>query len=173
MQCYKTGVSPMYDLKTTLPTLLTRVGDRCAQLFFARDLERHDVTLPMYQVLATLARHDDQRLGDLAVLAELEVSTLSRLIGAMQRRRLVSRRRSGKDARAVRIRITDHGRVLASKLMAAASTFEGAVTRDLSQRQVQELRRTLAQLVDTVAALEADPPAEGAKGRAQRRSSAA
>ena len=75
----------------------------------------HDVSLPMYRVLATLTRHDDQRLGDLATLADMEVSTLSRLIGAMQARRLVSRRRSGKDARAVRIRITDQGRALAAE----------------------------------------------------------
>jgi len=172
MQCSKTGASPMFDLRTALPSLLSRVGARSADLFAARELGRHDVTLPMYRVLATLARHDDQRLGDLAGLAELEVSTLSRLIGTMQQRRLVSRRRSGKDARAVRIRITDPGRALASKLIAAATGYEAAMTRSLGPRQVQELRRALAQLDDSISALEAEP-ANGARARAARRSSAA
>ena len=94
----------MFDLRTALPFLLNRTGIRVAGLFEANELGPHAVTLPMYRVLATLANHDDQRLGDLAALTDMEVSTLSRLIGTMQSRRLVSRRRSGKDARAVRIR---------------------------------------------------------------------
>lgn len=143
----------MFDLRNALPFLLNTMGNRTAELFEARDLGRHGVTLPIYRVLATLARHDDQRLGDLAELAEMEVSTLSRLIGTMQTRRLVSRRRSGKDARAVRIRITDQGKTLAQKLISAATSYETIVTKSLMPRQVQELKKTLAQINDTMEAL--------------------
>src|SRR5580698_8730295 len=142
-------VRPMFDLRNALPFVLNRTGIRMAGLFEARELGQHDVTLPMYRVLATLDAHDDQRLGDLALLTDMEVSTLSRLIGSMQTRRLVTRRRSGKDARAVRIRISDHGRSLAQKLVAAATSYETAMTRNLAPRQVQELRRTLAQIDET------------------------
>lgn len=159
----------MFDLRNALPFLLTRTGNRTAELFEARELGRHDVTLPMYRVLATLARHDDQRLGDLATLADMEVSTLSRLIGTMQSRRLVSRRRSGKDARAVRIRITDHGKTLAQKLIAAATSYEATMTKSLVPRQVQELKRLLAQIDDTIATLKS----EGSETRPTRRQSAA
>jgi MarR family transcriptional regulator, organic hydroperoxide resistance regulator len=158
----------MIDVKTALPFLLNRTGLRTAEVFTARDLDRHDITLPMYRVLATLTRHDDQRLGDLASLAGMEVSTLSRLIGSMQARRLVTRRRSGKDARAVRIRISDHGRSLTQKLVAAATSYEAAMTRNLVPRQVQELKRALAQIDETMAALEA----EMAAGKARRRTAA-
>jgi MarR family transcriptional regulator, organic hydroperoxide resistance regulator len=159
----------MLDVRTALPFLLNRTGLRTAEVFTARELERHGITLPMYRVLATLAHHDDQRLGDLATLADMEVSTLSRLIGSMQARRLVTRRRSGKDARAVRIRISDHGRSLTQKLVAAASSYEAALTRNLGPRQVQELKRTLAQIDQTMAGLEAELIA----GKARRRPSAA
>lgn len=161
----------MFDLKSALPFLLNRTGIRMAAIFETRELGRHDVTLPMYRVLATLARHDDQRLGDLAALADMEVSTLSRLIGAMQTRRLVSRRRSGKDARAVRIRITDQGRALAQKLIAAATHYEATMTKRLQPRQVQELKRVLTQIDDTIATLEEE--IDGGKAKAVRRSSAA
>jgi MarR family transcriptional regulator, organic hydroperoxide resistance regulator len=163
---------PMFDLKDALPFLLNRTGIRTAELFEARELAKHDVSLSMYRVLATLSRHDDQRLGDLAALTDMEVSTLSRLIGAMQTRRLVSRRRSGKDARAVRIRITDHGRALAQKLIAAATHYEAAMTRSLVPRQVQELKRALTLIHDTVATLESEF-ANGAKTKTVRRASAA
>lgn len=159
----------MIDVRTALPFLLNRTGLKTAEVFTARELERHGITLPMYRVLATLSHHDDQRLGDLATLADMEVSTLSRLIGSMQSRRLVTRRRSGKDARAVRIRISDHGRSLTQKLVAAASSYEAALTRNLGPRQVQELKRTLAQIDETMAGLEA----EMITGKARRRPSAA
>jgi MarR family transcriptional regulator, organic hydroperoxide resistance regulator len=158
----------MFDLRNALPFLLSRTGNRTTELFEARELGRHDVTIPMYRVLATLVHHDDQRLGDLAALADMEVSTLSRLIGTMQSRRLVSRRRSGKDARAVRIRITDQGRSLAQKLISAATNYEATMTKSLPARQVQELKRTLAQLDDAIESLKA----EGTKARVPRRQAA-
>ena len=162
----------MFDLRSALPFLLSRVGARTAELFAERELGRHDVSLPMYRVLAVLARHDDQRLGELATLADMEVSTLSRLIGAMQARRLVSRRRLGSDARAVRIRLSDQGRALAEKVIAAATSYETAVTRALAPRQVQELKRILAQIDDTVSGLQSGPAARP-KARPVRRQSAA
>lgn len=162
----------MFDPKNTLPFLLNRTGARTAELFVERELGRHDVSLSMYRVLATLVHADDQRLGDLAALADMEVSTLSRLIGTLQTRRLVSRRRSGKDARAVRIRLSDHGRALATKLIAAATNYETVMTRNLGPRQVQELKRVLAQIDDTVATL-ATEPRTGGKTRPARGSSAA
>jgi DNA-binding MarR family transcriptional regulator len=161
----------MFDLRSALPFLLNRAGIRVAGLFEANELAPHDVTLPMYRVLATLASHDDQRLGDLAALTDMEVSTLSRLIGAMQTRRLVSRRRSGKDARAVRIRITDQGRPLAQKLITAATHYEAAVTKRLQPRQLHELRRVLAQIDENIAALAGD--GEAARAKTMRRASAA
>lgn len=161
----------MFDLRNALPFLLNRIGARVAGRFEARELAQHDVTLPMYRVLATLAAHDDQRLGDLAALIDMEVSTLSRLIGTMQSRRLVSRRRSGKDARAVRIRISDQGRTLAQKLIAAATHYEAALTRRLPPRQMQDLRRCLAQIDENVAALAEEP--ENNKVKPLRRASAA
>jgi DNA-binding MarR family transcriptional regulator len=161
----------MFDLRNALPFVLNRTGIRMAGLFEARELGQHDVTLPMCRVLATLDAHDDQRLGDLAVLTDMEVSTLSRLIGTMQSRRLVSRRRSGKDARAVRIRATDQGKALAHKLIAAAAQYEAAVTKRLPPRQLQELRRLLAQLDANVAALAEDDT--DAKVKPVRRASAA
>lgn len=160
----------MFDLKNALSFLLNRTGIRMAEIFEARELGRHGVTLPMYRVLATLAQHDDQRLGDLAALAAMEVSTLSRLIGAMQARRLVSRRRSGKDARAVRIRITDQGRTLAQKLIAAATHYEATMTKRLQPRQVQELKRVLTQIDDAIATLEEE--LDGGKAKARRPSAA-
>jgi MarR family transcriptional regulator, organic hydroperoxide resistance regulator len=161
----------MFDLRNTLPFLLNRTGFRMAELFGERDLARFGVTLSMYRVLAALHGQEEFRLGELAALADMEVSTLSRLIGSMQTKRLVSRRRSGKDARAVRIRATDQGRTLAQKLISAVASYEDAVTASLGSRQVQELKRMLAQIGDAIASIKAGH--EPGRARGARRQSAA
>jgi MarR family transcriptional regulator, organic hydroperoxide resistance regulator len=145
----------MFDVKRGLAFQLSYTGLRSAELFEARALRRHGVSHAMYRVLAALADHDDQRLGELAALAEVEISTLSRLIGTMQARRLVSRRRSGQDARAVRIRITGPGRALAETLITAAGEYDAAVAQALGPRQVAGLKRLLAEIGAALARLEA------------------
>jgi DNA-binding MarR family transcriptional regulator len=159
----------MFDLRNTLPFLLNRTGIRMAELFGERDLARFGVTLSMYRVLAALHGQEEFRLGELAALADMEVSTLSRLIGSMQTKRLVSRRRSGKDARAVRIRATDQGRTLAQKLISAVASYEDAVTASLGARQVQELKRMLAQIGGTIASIKAGHEPGRARGPRRQR----
>ena len=83
----------MSELRNSLHFLLSRTALRCSALFESRELARHNISLPMYRALVALVGHDDQRLGDLSELADIEMSTLSRLIGTMQSRRLVTRRR--------------------------------------------------------------------------------
>lgn len=160
----------MSELRNSLLFLLSRTALRSSARFETRELARHNVSVPMYRALVALLGHDDQRLGDLSALADIEMSTLSRLIGTMQTRRLVTRRRSGKDARAVRIRITEQGRALADKLVAAAEDYEFEMTRGIAVREVQALKRTLERIGDTVEAL-----AEQASSRPRppRRASAA
>ncbi len=163
----------MFELRSALLFLLSRTAVRSSALFEVAELGRHNVSFAAYCVLATLARHDDQRLGDLAALADIEMSTLSRLIGTMQTRRLVTRRRSGKDARAVRIRITDAGRALAEKLATAAAGYETALVRGLPAREVQALKRTLEKIGDTIDTLAKAEARTAKKPRPARRASAA
>jgi MarR family transcriptional regulator, organic hydroperoxide resistance regulator len=162
----------MSDLRNSSLFLLSRTALRASMQFETRELARHNISLPMYRALVALLGHDDQRLGDLSALADIEMSTLSRLIGTMQARRLVTRRRSGKDARAVRIRITEQGRALAVKLVSAAGVYEADMTRGIAARDIQALKRTLERIGDVVDALAEDASARP-KPRPQRRASAA
>ena len=98
----------MYRLTDAFPYLIARVGVRMAELF-AKRLESFGVTLPMYRVMAALWQRGGQRLGDLSEMTSVEISTLSRLVGVMQRRGLLSRRRPDSNARTVEINLTKSG----------------------------------------------------------------
>jgi DNA-binding MarR family transcriptional regulator len=90
----------------------------------------------------------------------------------MQSRRLVTRRRSGKDARAVRIRITDQGRTLAEKLVAAAAGYEADMTKGIGARDIQSLKRMLERINGAVDNL-AEEASTRPRPRPHRRASAA
>jgi DNA-binding MarR family transcriptional regulator len=93
------------NLQTFLPYLLNRAGLRVG-LMFSRDIEPFDITLPMWRVMVELRHNGDHRLGELSERTSIDMSTLSRLLVAMQRRNLIVRRRSGVDARALSLTLT-------------------------------------------------------------------
>lgn len=143
----------MYRLTDSLPYLLNRVGVRMGELF-SRRIAGHDVTLPMYRVMAALWEQGDQRLGDLAVMTSLEVSTASRLIGAMKRKGLVSRRRLEDNGRTVAINLTAKGKALVESLIPIAMHFEDVAIRGLPNAEVARLRGTLVQIYTDLGSIE-------------------
>lgn len=145
----------MYRFSDSLPYLLTRVGVRMGELF-ARELRGHGLTLPGYRVLAALTETPDQRLGDLAAMTSVETSTLSRLVGAMQREGLLTRTRPEGDQRSVRIRLTRRGAGLAARLMPRAAHYERVAVGDLDAAGEAALKAHLQLIFGNLAALEAE-----------------
>lgn len=152
----------MYRLTTSLPYLMNRAGVRIGEAF-SRELAKHDITLVMYRVLAALAHNEGQAINELASITTTEVSRMSRLIVTMKKRRLVSRRRSGKDARVVRVSLTEQGRALVNTLMPLAEHYEKVATQTLSAAQIEQLKSMLRTIYDNISALEPEAalPVEG------------
>lgn len=145
----------MFDLTSYLPYLLNRAGARIADHFSAWLRTEYDLTLPMWRVLAALYHQDGQRVGRLATMTTIEVSTLSRLLGTMQRRGLLARQRPsihvvGRDARAVTIHLTQAGRERTEQIIPAAQRYEAIALSGLSQEEVDVLHRLLRRLFDNM-----------------------
>jgi DNA-binding MarR family transcriptional regulator len=68
-----------------------------------------DVTLPQYRFLVVLASRGPQRLADLATALGVDRSTATRMCDRLVRKRLVTRRRTREDRRAVRVSLTGTG----------------------------------------------------------------
>lgn len=136
-----------YRFTTSLPYLLNRVGVRMGEIFL-QHLQQHDLTLPMYRVMAVLRQEGKQSLGDLSAMVSVEISTLSRLISAMKKRGLVSRVRLEDNARMVHIDLTDTGVHLIDQLMPVAAQFEQVGTSSFSEEEVVWLKQALAKMHD-------------------------
>ena len=173
--CIEMDDKPLYRLTYAFPYLLNRVGVRMGELF-SRRIAGYDVTLPMYRVMAALWETPDQRLGDLAAMTSIEVSTLSRLVGTMKRKGLVSRTRLKDNARTVAINLTAKGKTLVEELIPIAMHFEDVAVRSFSAKEIAELKATLGNIYQNLDTLEpeireakASAKANGAKANIARR----
>ncbi len=134
-----------YRFTSSLPYLLNRVGVRMGELFSQR-LAEHDLTLPMYRVMAVLRQEGPQRLGDLSAMVTVEISTLSRLVTAMKQVGLVSRVRPEDNGRTVRIDLTKAGEKLVDDLMPIAAHFEEVSIKSFSEDEVNRIKNALKQI---------------------------
>ncbi len=153
-----------FDLTRYLPYLVNRTGVRIATAF-GDVLRSHGITLPMWRVLAALDHADGQRISDLAALTSIDVSTLSRILDAMQEKGLVERRRGiGGDARVVTVHETAAGHGLTGKLIPFARHYEEVALRDFTPQEAEALKAMLVRVYSNIAALEDE--AEGGKTKA-------
>jgi DNA-binding MarR family transcriptional regulator len=97
-----------------------------------------DVTLPQYRFLIELASRGPQRLADLASALEVDRSTATRMCDRLVRKRLVTRRRTQEDRRAVRVSLTAAG---------------GELVAEVSRRR----RGEIATIVERMPAADRDP----------------
>jgi DNA-binding MarR family transcriptional regulator len=134
-----------YRFTESVPYLLNRAGVSVAERF-TRRLEDYEVSLPMYRVLAVLRQTGTHTLGELSAMVSVELSTLSRLIGTMAKRNLVTRDRPQDNARIVLIDLTEGGQALADKLMPIARHFEDTLVSNLDPVQIEALKSLLRQV---------------------------
>ena len=147
----------MYRLTRSLPYLLNRVGVRLGQLF-SLELEQLGLTLPMYQVLAGLHETDKQRLTDLSEITGTELTTLSRLTSAMQRRGLIIRYRPEANMRTVLLSLTEQGRAVIEEVFPRAEHYVTTMTRGIEPVDVGRMQDWLRVLLRNLDQL--DPVAD-------------
>jgi DNA-binding MarR family transcriptional regulator len=143
-----------FDLTRYLPYLVNRTGARIAAAF-TEVLRERTITLQMWRVLAALNHADGQRISDLAALTSIDVSTLSRIIDAMQEKGLVERRRgNGSDARVVTVHATKAGHGLTGKIIPHARHYEEVALRGFTADEEAALKAMLVRVYGNIAALE-------------------
>ena len=151
-----------YRLTDSLGYLLNRAGVRSGELF-ARRLAPYGITISMYRVLVAVHDRSEQRLSDLSAMTSIEISTLSRMIGNMMRRGLVSRERMDTDGRTVTISLTAAGHRLTEKVVPLAIHHEQVGLQDLDPQLIAQLKRSLIAIYDNLDAIEDEllpaPPA--------------
>jgi len=138
---------------------------------FSRRIASFGVTLPMYRVLAALWEKEDQRLSDLAAVTTAEISTLSRLVGEMKRKGLVTRSRLEDNGRTVAINLTSKGRSLVEELMPIAVHFEDVAVSNYSDEEISRLKIVFREIYESLGSIEPEIEATKVLAKPKQKSS--
>lgn len=125
---------------------------RLHQLHYALFLEEtrgYDITPVQYSLMTTLAARGELEQNNLALEIGMERSSVAEVVPRMQRRGLVTRRRSREDGRVKLIRLTRKGAALMRRMGGAV---ERAHERTIDQLDVPDREWFLLQLVRLVEA---------------------
>jgi DNA-binding MarR family transcriptional regulator len=134
-----------FELRAFTPYLIARVGSLMS-LSFAPQIAQAGITLDMWRVLMVLHFNGPLTLIDMSRITGVKTSTLSRLVGRMMEKRLVSRRRSRQDARTVQISLRRDGEALFEKLWPEAARLEDVVTSPFSAADVEHMKAMLREI---------------------------
>lgn len=103
-------------------------------------------------LLMQLVTYGPRRQGELAEVAVLDASTVSRYVGQLVRAGLVERRPDPGDGRAVQLVATPAGRRSADRMIARRDRMFATVLADWDETDVRTLTRLVARLSDDVEA---------------------
>lgn len=141
-----------YSLENALPYLLNRTGVRIGDAF-SNELEKFNITLPMWRVLASLLHQDGQRMTQLAEHTSIDVSTLSRLVAGIEKKGLLQRAPAEDDRRSVTVKLSKSGRNMAVQIAPLADLYERIALANISPEEAVLLKRLLRQIYANISSL--------------------
>lgn len=116
---------------------------------FHRHAVARGVPVPEWRVLACLSDHDGQAVTELARLAQMEQSRLTRVVERMDKRGLVTRQRCDVDRRRVHVYLTEEGRAQARHLVAEARAQEAEfLAAALTPAEGRRLKQLLTRIIE-------------------------
>jgi len=140
----------MERLDTYLPYLLNRAGSRIA-LAFSDEVRGLGVTLQHWRVLAALRQRDAQRIGDLSAVTTINMSTLSRVLDAMEKSGLIARQADPADNRGTRVQVTPRGRLTTERILPIADRYERLALDGFTRAEADQLRIMLRRVFANIA----------------------
>ena len=133
------------ELGTYLPYLVNRVGQHFIS-DIAPVLNGVGVDIQSWRVLIALYQRGGQPVGALSDLTSINFSTLSRVLGRMEKKDLIRRLRGIDDARSFTIDLTETGRTVTDTILPQAVALEARATGNFSEAELATLRQLLGKL---------------------------
>jgi DNA-binding MarR family transcriptional regulator len=139
------AVPAAFDLDTHVFYWLTQViGARDREL--TQGLREFGLRVPEWRALAALYARQKCTMSELADLATIDRSTLTRTVDRMQDAGWLSRLADGEDMRVTRLELTAAGRKLFDKVWPAAQRLNELALAGLSKAEIQALHKTLERM---------------------------
>ena len=133
-------------LDNHLPYLLAR-ATHTVRKAFQEELRAHEVSEPMWLVLASLSDGSAATVSHLSEIAMQQQPTMTKLLDQMEGEALVVRSRDARDRRSVRIHLTETGEAKAQQIVQAAAQYEALLTKLYPQGELAAAKEALRRLM--------------------------
>jgi DNA-binding MarR family transcriptional regulator len=138
-------VPAAFDLDSHVFYWLTQViGARDREL--TQGLREFGLRVPEWRALAALYSRQRCTMSELADLATIDRTTLTRTVDRMQDAGWLSRLADGDDMRVTRLELTAAGRKLFDRVWPTAQRLNELALAGLSKAEIQQLHRTLERM---------------------------
>ena len=137
--------------RDTLPFALHRLVVRSVAQA-TDDFAAMGLTVSEARVMIVTLRHEPMRVSALAAGTAIELSTLSHMLGRLERNALVKRERDTSDSRSVTVTLTPRGRTIAKRARTAAANHQEIMLAGLAPAQIHTLRDLLRHVYANVEA---------------------
>lgn len=114
------------------------------------------LSLQQYRALALLASQEDQRAADLARALGVTPSTTTALCDRLAQKRLIHRRRRGRDRRSVYLEVSEKGHAELNRVTARRGALLGEIFVRLSSERQNQLAEALPAFIDAAGEVELD-----------------
>jgi DNA-binding MarR family transcriptional regulator len=108
------------------------------------------LTTPKMRALAVLTTLEAPLIGELAVYAVTDPSTLSRALDQLDAEGLICRRSDPEDSRATRVEITDAGRAAFARLWPQMATAQARMFRGIPEPERRAFVATLQKMLTNI-----------------------
>lgn len=133
---------------------LIGVIHRYMRRFFESQMKKYDITPPQFEVLMTLWNEDGIVLSELGRRLSRDGPTITGIIDRMEKKKLVTRKRSMRDRRVIQVYLTPYAWEIKENLMSMQMEAGKDVTNNFTQDDLvvldAMLRRILANIEEKI-----------------------
>jgi DNA-binding MarR family transcriptional regulator len=146
------------DFRDTIPFAVHRLAARAVAIA-TDDFAALGLTVSEARVVLVTLQHGPIRVGSIAEYTSLELSTLSHMLGRLERAGILTRTRVPRDARSVDVALTARGKRVAQRAEQQMMLHQEQMIAGFSAADARTFRRLLRRSFDLVTAAGAARPA--------------
>lgn len=135
-----------FDLQDFLPYLLNQAAESSSLSFQQVYKDRYGMLRTEWRVLFHLGLHGQMTAGEIARMARMHKTKISRAVHRLTERRFLIRSRDSSDRRVEHLSLTAKGQAAYKDLSKVARDYDAALISRLSDEEAALLRATLRKL---------------------------
>jgi DNA-binding MarR family transcriptional regulator len=146
------------DFRETIPFAVHRLAAR-AVAKATDDFAELGLTVSEARVVLVTLQHGPIRVSLVAEYTSLGLSTLSHMLGRLERAGIIARKRVLNDARSVDVALTAKGRIIAETAETLMMRHQDEYLDGFSATEIAQFRRFLQRSYESIASITIDSPA--------------